>query len=192
MKRSVRNLFFGKDNTLSGTLAIAIIAFIALGCGCGKDFDLAKMMENANSNSSNASSDSPTSTSDGDMPSRELIDAMVAETTADFNYAITTNDFSSMYQKASPTFQATYTEQEFKNAFKDFVDKKKMTGPILSKAVAMDPEYSPEPSIRTQSGQEILVVKGKYATKPLPMTFEYEYINRDGDWKLLKLVVRMV
>ena len=72
----------------------------------------------------------------------------------------------------------------------DFLGLKNLT--ILSKAVAMDPEYSPEPSIRTQSGQEILVVKGKYATKPLPMTFEYEYINRDGDWKLLKLVVRMV
>jgi len=193
MKTFIRNLFFGKDNTLSGTLAIAIIAFIALGCGCGKDFDLAKMMQNANSNVSSTSSDGPSSTSDdSNMPSRELIDAMVAETTADFNFAITTNDFSDMYQKASPNFQATYTEQEFKNAFKDFVDKKRMTGPILSKAVSMEPQYSPEPFIRTQNGQEILVVQGKYATKPLPMTFEYEYINRDGDWKLLKLVIRMV
>src|SRR5688572_4404874 len=163
MKRSIRNLFFGKDNTLSGTLAIAIVAFIALGCGCGKDFDLAKMVQNANSNSSNTSSDTTSSTSDdSSMPSRELIDAMVAETTADFNFAITTNDFSDMYQKASPNFQATYTEKEFKDAFKDFVEKKRMTGPILSKAVAMEPEYSPEPSIRTQNGQEILVVKGKY------------------------------
>ena len=195
MKASIQNLLFGKDNKLSGAIALLVVAFIALGCGCGKDFDLAKMIENANSNarSSNSTTSSSDSTSsDGNMPSRELIDAMVGETTADFNLAITTNDFSDMYQKASPNFQATYTEQEFKNAFKDFVDKKRMTGPILSKAVGMDPQYSPEPFIRTQNGQEILVVNGKYATKPLPVTFEYEYINRDGDWKLIKLVIRIV
>lgn len=196
MKHSIWNLLFGKDNTLSGSIAISIIAFIALGCACGKNFDLGKMIENANSNAhssnSRTSDDSSSTSGDGAMPSRELIDAMVAETTADFNFAITTNDFSDMYQKASPNFQATYTEEEFKNAFKDFVNKKKMIGPILSKAVAMEPDYSPEPSIRTQSGQDILVVTGKYATKPLPLTFEYEYINRDGDWKLLKLVVKIV
>ena len=191
MKRSIRNLFFGKDNTLSGTLALAIIAFIALGCGCGKDFDLGKMLQNANTSSSNSTDDS-TASDDSEMPSRGLIDALVGETTADFNLAITTNDFSEMYQKASPNFQATYTEEEFKKAFKDFVDKKKMISPILSKAVTMEPQYSPEPSIRTQSGQQILVVNGKYPTKPLPMTFEYEYINRDGDWKLLKLVIRIM
>ena len=196
MKSSFRNLLFGKDNRLSGAIAIAAIAFIALGCGCGQNFDLAKMIENANSNArssnSTTSNDSSSTSSNEDMPSRELIDAMVAETTADFNFAITTNDFSDMYQKASPNFQATYTEEEFKRAFKDFVDKKKMTGPILSKAVSMEPDYSPEPSIRTQSGEDILVVKGKYATKPMPMSFEYEYIKRDGDWKLLKLVIRIV
>lgn len=200
MKRSIRNLLFGKDNRLSGAIAIAVVAFIALGCGCGKDFDLAKMIENANSNANSRSSNSSissddsssTSSDDEDMPSRPLIDAMVGETTADFNYAVITNDFSDMYEKASPNFQATYTQEEFKNAFKDFVTQKKMTGPILSKAVAMEPDYSPDPFIRNQAGQKILVVKGKYATKPLPMTFEYEYINRDGDWKLLKLVIRIV
>ncbi|HKP67971.1 MAG TPA: hypothetical protein VJV05_01730 [Pyrinomonadaceae bacterium] len=198
MKRSIRNILFGKDNKLSGAIAIAVIAFIALGCGCGKDFDLAKVLQNANS-SSNSGTDSSNSTtsddstsSDADMPSRDLLDAMVAETTADFNFAIVTNDFSDMYAKASPNFQATYTEAEFKKAFKEFVDQKKMVAPILSKAVSMDPEYSPEPSIRNQAGQDILTVKGKYPTKPLPLTFEYEYINRDGDWKLLKLVVRIV
>lgn len=205
MKRSIRNILFGKDNKLSGAIAIAVIAFIALGCGCGKDFDLAKVLQNANSNatsnsrSSNStasddssSDDSSSTSSDAEMPDRGLIEAMVAETTADFNLSITLNDFSHMYEKASPNFQATYTEEEFKKAFKEFVDNKKMVGPILSKAVAMDPEFSPEPYIRTQSGQDILVVKGKYPTKPMPLTFEYEYINRDGDWKLLKLVIRIV
>ena len=197
MKSLISNLLFGKDN-FSGVIALCIVATIALGCACPKGLDLGNLAKNSNStststnSSSSSSDDSSSTTSDEDMPSRELIDAMVAETTADFNYCIITNDFSDMYQKASPNFQATYTEQEFKNAFKDFVDKKKMTGPILSKAVSLEPQYSPEPFIRTEKGQEILVVSGKYPTKPMPMSFEYEYIKRDGDWKLLKLVIRIV
>jgi hypothetical protein len=191
MKTLISQALFGKNNIVSGTIALVIVGLIALGCTCGKNFDLANLGKNADNSTSNSSSTADTSSSEN-MPPRELIDALVAETTADFNYAITTNDFSSMYEKSSPNFQATYTEEEFKNTFKEFVDKKRAVGPILSKAVALDPEYSPEPYMRTEKFTEILVVKGKYPTKPVPMTFEYEYIERDGQWKLLKLIVKLV
>ena len=191
MKKFASCAFFGKNNLVSGVIALLIVACIALGCTCGKDFDLGNLGKSTNSSSSNSSSSS-SSDSSSELPPRELIDALVAETTADFNYAITTNDFSSMYEKASPNFQATYTEEEFKNTFKEFVSKKRVIGPILSKAVAMDPEYSPDPYMRTEKFTDILVVQGKYPTKPVPMTFEYEYIERDGQWKLLKLVVKLV
>ena len=190
MKTLVSKLIFGTDKRLSGVIALSIIAMIALGCTCGKNFDLANLGKNSNSTTANSSSDD-TDTADG-VPSKGLLDALVAETTADFNYAITVNDFSKMYAKASYDFQNTYTEEEFKNSFKDFVDKKRVISPILSKAVSMDPELSPEPFIRTEQGLEILVVKGKYATKPVPMTFEYEYVKRNDEWKLLKLIVRLV
>ena len=190
MGKMISALLFGTDNRISGLIAVGIVATIALGCTCGKNFDLSNLGKDADSTSTN------TSNSDTDrnenMPSQGLLDAMVAETTADFNYAITTNDFSGMYEKASPNFQATYTEEEFKQAFKEFVTKKRVIAPILAKTVAMEPEYTPEPYIRTEQGSEILVVNGKYATKPLPVTFEYEYIKRGDDWKLLKLVVKLV
>jgi hypothetical protein len=35
------------------------------------------------------------------------------------------------------------------------------------------------------------MTKGKFATKPNPITFDYEYVKRDGRWKLLKLIVKM-
>ncbi len=189
MKIIASKILFGKNNTISGLIALGIVAMIALGCNCGKNFDLSNLAKNADNSSSTSSKDT---TDNGDMPSKEWLESIVAETTADFNLAITTNDFSGMYEKASPNFQATYTEAEFKNAFKDFVDKKRVISPILAKAVAMDPTFSPDPHIRSEKGSEILVVNGKYDTKPLPVTFEYEYIKRDGDWKLLKLVVKLV
>ena len=190
MGKMISALLFGTDNRISGLIAVGIVATIALGCTCGKNFDLSNLGKDADSTSTNTSP--PDTDRNDNMPSQGLLDAMVAETTADFNYAITTNDFSGMYEKASPNFQATYTEEEFKQAFKEFVTKKRVIAPILGKTVAMEPEYTPEPYIRTEKGSEILVVNGKYVTKPLPVTFEYEYIKRGDDWKLLKLVVKLV
>ena len=88
MNKSIRNLFFGKDNTAQRDTGVAIVAFIALGCGCGKDFDLAKIGDqNANSTRS-TSSNSSSSTSDGSMPSSELIDALVSGDNCRFYVAI--------------------------------------------------------------------------------------------------------
>jgi hypothetical protein len=186
MKTLVSKVLFGRDN-LSGIIALCLIALIALGCTCGKNLDLSNLGKNANSASTSASSDD----ADG-VPSKDYLDSIIAETTADFNYAITLNDFSKMYEKASTDFKHTYTEEQFKNSFKDFVSKKKVIAPILAKAVTLEPELSPEPSIRTEQGLDILVVKGKYATKPVPVTFEYEYVKRNDEWKLLKLIVKLV
>jgi hypothetical protein len=188
MKNQISKLLFGTDNKLSGIIALLIVAAIALGCTCGKDLNLGDLAKNANSSSTDSSDDA---TEDG-MPPKDLLDALVAETTADFNYAITLNDFSKMYEKASSDFKNTYTQEEFKNTFKDFVDKKRAITPILSKTVTMDPEFSPAPHIRTEKGLDILVVKGKYPTKPVPMTFEYEYVKRNDQWRLLKLIVKLV
>jgi hypothetical protein len=187
MKTIISKILFGRDNRISGLIALGIVGMIALGCNCGKTFDLANL---SNSNGSAANSSDDTEGKDG-LPSKGLLDALVKETTADFNYAITFNDFSKMYAKASSDFQSTYTEAEMKSTFKEFVDKKRVITPILAKTVSMEPEYSPEPYIRTEKGLDILVVNGKYATKPVPMNFEYEYVKRNDQWKLLKLIIRL-
>jgi hypothetical protein len=190
MKRLFNALIFGKDSKLSGLIALGIVASIALGCNCGKDFNLS----NTASNSNSSSSDNPFSTSsddDSEMPDDRLLKALVKETTADFAYAISNEDFSKLYEKASTDFKSTYTEAETKNVFKEFIDKKSIILPILSKTVSMDPEFSPSPSIRSEKGLSILVTNGKYATKPVPMNFEYEYVKRGGQWKMLKLIVKL-
>src|SRR5918993_157261 len=54
MKKIIEKIFSGKDNTVNGLIALAVIASIALGCNCNKSFDL-----NNSSSSSNSSSDNP-------------------------------------------------------------------------------------------------------------------------------------
>jgi len=197
MKNLLNEILYGKSNKLSGAIALSVVALIAFGCNCNKSFDLLNSQTNTNSsrtasNSSNSASEPTRATSDGDLPSDSEIQALVKETTADFANAIETNDFSELYSKSSSDFQSQYTEAELKTAFKTFVDKKDVIAPILNKAPGTEPGFSPAPSIRTEKGLlKILVANGSFPTRPFPVKFEYEYIWRNSDWKLLKIVVKI-
>lgn len=188
MKNIIKTVLFGKD-IVSSFIALLIIASIVLGCNCGKNLG---NLSNSGS-SSNSSSDTPFGDSDsGDMPDDALLKALVKSTTASFANAISTEDFSTLYNDASEDFKKTYTQDQMKDVFKEFIQKKKQILPILAKAISMQPEFPAKPYIRTESGFSILVANGKYATKPVPMQFEYEYVKRGGTWKMLKLIVRLV
>jgi hypothetical protein len=199
MKNFISTLLFGRDQ-FTGLIALGIIGLFVLGCTCGKNFDLGNIGKNDNtSRASNTSSDNPfgkdsdtdSDTTDGDMPDPTLIKALVKDTTASFAGAISTGDFSSIYNDASEDFKSTYTEDQMKDVFKEFIEKKRLILPILAKAIPMAPEFSPAPHLRSEKGLNILVVTGKYATSPVPLQFDYEYIKRDDEWKLLKLVVNL-
>ena len=192
MKAHLSNLIFGTDNLLSGFIALAFVLAVALGCTCGKNLDLANLGKNSNtaSNSVNASTDSDDDAATGDMPGDELLNALVKETTADFAYAISTEDFSQMYEKASRDLQSQYSAEQMKDVFKSEIKNKKRLLPILAKLVSMKPTYSPDPYIRTEAGNSILVVNGTYDVKPQALDFEYEYVKRNGQFKLLKLVLK--
>jgi hypothetical protein len=192
MKAHLSNLIFGTDNLLSGFIALAFVLSIALGCTCGKNLDLANLGKNTNTetNSTNTSADSDDDVATGDMPGDELLNALVKETTADFAYAISTEDFSKMYEKASKDLQSQYSAEQMKDVFKTEIKNKKRLLPILAKLVSMKPTYSPDPYIRTEANTPILVVNGSYDVKPQALDFEYEYVKRNGQFKLLKLVLK--
>lgn len=189
MKNAIKTILFGKD-LVSSLIALTILASIVLGCTCGKNFGNLS----STSNSSNSSSDGPfgTDSDDSDMPDDALLKALVKSTTASFANAISTEDFSTLYNDASEDFKKTYTQDQMKDVFKEFIQKKKQVLPILAKSISLEPEFTTKPYIRTESGYSILVANGKYATKPVPMQFEYEYVKRGGTWKMLKLIIRLV
>jgi len=188
MKEFVSGLLFGKDTVVNGLVALGILGTIALGCACPKDFG-----NSGTSNSSNSTSTSndSTTTDSGGIPADSRLQSMVKETTADFAQAIDTNDFSEIYEKSSTDFKNTYTQDQMKNVFKTFVDKKRLILPSLNKAGDTTAEFSPPPRIRQEQNLDILVLNGKFPTKPLNVKFEYEYVKRAGEWKLLKLIVNM-
>lgn len=198
MKKFISNILFGKDAKVSGLIALAIIGLIALGCSCGKDFDFSNLggtsnSTNGNSNSRNkevASTDDDDASS-GDVPSESVVESLVKETTSEFSDAVDSGDFNQIHSNASSDFQNTYTVDEMATAFKSYSEKKSIVVPILNKVGASDAEFTKPPSIRSEKGRKILAANGKFPTKPYNVRFDYEYVLRDGDWKLLKLVINI-
>lgn len=188
MKKLINEILFGKNTMASGMIALAVVSSVALGCNCGKDFDLSNISKGSNTGGfSNTSSD----TSDGSVPSNTVVEGLVKETMSEFADAVDTGDFNAIYNNASSDFQGTYTVDEMKTAFKSYTDKKRIVVPILRKIDATDAEFDSSPSIRTEKGLSILVAKGKFNTKPYKTRFDYEYVMRGGEWKLLKLVINI-
>lgn len=188
MKKLVHEIVFGKNSLISGGIALAVVLSIALGCNCGKTFDLSNLAKEANT----SSKPDTTSSSDNDaVPSDAVVEGLVKETISDFAEAVDSGDFSDLYQKASTDFQGTYTLDETTKAFKSYTDKKKLVVPILNKVQATDVEFDRAPSIRTEKKLDILMATGKFKTKPYAVRFDFEYVQRGGSWKLLKLVINI-
>jgi hypothetical protein len=187
MSHIIKTILTGRDNRVSGAVAMFLLSLIALGCTCGKDLNLG----NISSNSSNTSSGNNVfgdNDDSGDVDDA-LAKATIKSTTAKFANAISTEDFSSLYADTATEFRSRYSEDELKSQFSDFIRQKRQLLPILATAVAMDPEYTDGPETRTEGTETVLSVSGRYPTKPLPMTFKYEYVKRQSKWWLLRLEV---
>jgi len=188
MKNLFNELVFGKNAQVSGLIALAVVLSIALGCNCGKSFDLSNLSKESNTSTT---SNTKTDTSDNSTPSNSVVEGLVKETISQFSDAVDSGDFSELYDNASTDFQSTYTLEEMKTAFKSYTDKKSMVVPILGKSASMDADFPREPSIRTEKGLKILMAAGEFKTKPFKVRFDFEYVMRGGEWKLLKLVINI-
>jgi hypothetical protein len=186
MKHAFYNLIFGRSTVVSGAFALSFVLLVALGCTCGKGFDFGNASSNSNSGSS---SNNVFGSDDSDDIDKRLIDTTIKATTAEFANAISTEDFSGLYNETATEFRSQYSEEQLKNEFSSFIRQKRQLLPILSTAVAMDPEFTDGPDTRTQGSETVLSVSGKYPTKPLPVTFKYEYVKRQSKWWLLRLEI---
>src|SRR5688500_15563283 len=172
--QTLKTFLSRNQNMVNGIVALAIVASIALGCNCGKTFDdLAKDTSNSSSTKDNPFDDK----TDSGIPGDDLLNALVKETTADFAYAISTNDFTKIHEKASTDFQNSISVEKMKTEFKIFVDRKSRYLPSLAKVSSTKAEFTTPPGLRSEQGLDILMTKGKFDTKPNPITFDYEYVK---------------
>lgn len=188
MKNLFNELVFGKNAQVSGLIALAVVLSIALGCNCGKNFDLSNLSKDSNTTTP---SNTRTDTSDDSVPSNSVVEGLVRETISAFSDAVNSGDFSDLHANASTDFQSTYTVEEMETAFKSYTSKRSLVVPIMAKTSSLSPVFTRDPSIRTEKGLKILMAAGEFKTKPFKVRFDFEYVMRGGEWKLLKLVINI-
>lgn len=198
MKKFASTLLFGRDQ-ITGLIALGIIGLFVLGCTCGKNLDLGNIGKNDNtSRASNTSSDNPfgkstdtdSDATDADMPSKSTVTSMVRDTTTSFATAVASEDFTDLYNDSADEFKESNSPAKMKEVFKAFIDQKVQLVPAIAKAITADPEFSPAPYIRTESGHKILVTTGSFSSSGAKVDFDYEYLNENGEWKLWKIEIK--
>ncbi len=158
-----------KSNKLNALFAVFTLLAISLGCnfstGTG---DFAKP----------------------DMPSTEQQNVLVKQTLKDFAKGIDTGDFSSITSSASKEFQAAASGDKLKSAFKGMIDNKGVLVPIMQSADSKTPEFSTPPSIKEEGSNFTMQYVGSFPTNPFKTYFDFKYIWRESQWKLLSIDIQ--
>jgi hypothetical protein len=103
-----------------------------------------------------------------------------------FGHAIKTGDFTAIYQTTSVEVQKKYTVAEFAASFAEIVDKK------LDVAIAADakPVFTTAPEM-LENGVLHMAGVFVYGEQHDHLNFDYNYVYRHTQWKLLGIHVRI-
>ena len=124
-----------------------------------------------------------------DMPSTEQQNALVKQTLKDFAKAIDSGDFSSIISGASKEFQAATSADKLKSAMQGMIDNKEVLVPIMQSADSRTPQFSTPPEIKEESSSYTMQYAGSFPTDPFKTYFDFKYVWRDSQWKLLSVQV---
>jgi hypothetical protein len=118
------------------------------------------------------------------VPSERAMEALVKTSLLSFNDANVTGNYSVFHAKLSGPFRQQFSTERLKETFKDFSEKH-IDFDVIAAYQAV---YSPAPSIDSDGK---LLVKGYFPTEPVRVNFELDFIPSDGDWKLIRIHVKL-
>lgn len=198
MKKIMCEVFFGNSPSISLVLVFGLMVSISLGCKFGTqsssddDSTISKTTKSVDSKRDSSKDDSSDS-EDSKSASAEESDAQdsIKVTMNDFADAVEKGDFEDFYSNTSKDFQNAYKPEQLNSTFGIFIDKKDQALPILRQVDDKSAVFNEPPRIRTERGVKVLVANGYFSTTPNKVQFETEYEQQDGEWKLLKLKVKI-
>lgn len=118
------------------------------------------------------------------VPGERPLEALVKSTLLSFNDANVTGNYSVFHAKLSKPFRQKFTVEKLTETFKEFGEKN-IDIDVVS---AMKPTYHPAPVVDSEGK---LSVKGFFPTDPTRVNFELEFIPSDGEWKLIRINVKL-
>ena len=118
------------------------------------------------------------------VPSERALEALIKTTLLSFNDANVTGNYTVFHAKLSKPFREQFPPERLERTFREF-NKKHLDFDIIA---AMKPSYDP-PARIDEDGK--LLVKGSFPTEPLWVYFDLDFIPSDGEWKLIRINVRV-
>jgi hypothetical protein len=118
------------------------------------------------------------------VPSERALEVLVKTSLLSFNDANITGNYAVLHDKLSKPFRQEYPPEKLKEAFKEFSEK----NIDIELIAALKPTYEPLPSIDSEGK---LMVKGYFPTEPIRVNFNLAFIPSDGEWKLIRLNVKL-
>ena len=116
------------------------------------------------------------------VPSERALEALVKTTLLTFNDANVTGNYEVFHAKLSKPFREQFPVERLARTFRDFNKRH------LDIIAAMKPAYDPPPRVDDEGK---LLVKGSFPTEPLRVYFDLDFIPSDGEWKLIRINVKV-
>lgn len=127
---------------------------------------------------SDSNGDQPSDNASAEIPAKDEMDELVAQTMTDFDAAVQAGDFTDFHSNISEMWQKQITADKLQESFAQFIKQKI----VLTPKTNSNPIYSPKPAL-DENG--MLVVNGKYTTTvgKTPQ-FKLTYLKEDSGWRL--------
>lgn len=118
------------------------------------------------------------------VPSDRVLETLVKTSLLTLNDANVTGNYSVLHAKLSKPFRQQFSPEKLQETFKEF----SQGNADFDIIAALKPAYVPSPVV---DGDGKLVVKGGFPTEPSRLLFELEFIPSDGEWKLIRIHVKL-
>ena len=126
----------------------------------------------------------PAASAQNHVPAPRPLEALLKGSLMSLNDANLTGDYRVFHARLSEPFRRQVTPQQLKQSFREFHDKYV----DIDIVCALVPVFDQPPHV---DGEGKLVVRGFFATEPTRVTFEMDFIPNDGEWKLIRINVKV-
>lgn len=117
-------------------------------------------------------------------PSPVALEALIKATLLTFNDANVTGNYTVFHAKLAKPFRDQFSPERLQKSFESFTQQ----GIDFDIVAALKPVLAEEPRIDDRGA---LLIRGHFDTSPNRVTFSLDYIQSDGDWKLVNIHVKV-
>jgi hypothetical protein len=126
----------------------------------------------------------PAASAQNRVPGPKPLEALVKGSLMSLNDANLTGDYRVFHARLSEPFRRQFTPDRLKQSFREFHDKYVDIDIICTLAPVFD-----QPPYVNAEGK--LVIHGFFPTEPTRVIFGMEFIPSDGEWKLIRIDVKV-